>query len=405
MSIIKCEHGKRKTYCKDCGGGAICAHNKIKYNCRDCKGSGICEHDNVKTRCKECKGSSFCVHQKRKDNCVVCDGSGICEHKIRKSRCKECNGSGICEHQKDRTICKECNGSAFCEHGRHKQVCKECDGISLCEHNKQKHRCHECKGSGICEHDKQRYICVECNGAGICEHKKDKAYCKECNGSAYCEHSKQKARCIDCNGGQICPHKKLKVRCKECDGRDLCKSEFCENRKIPKYNDYCLICCIHLCPEIEVSRNYKTKENDVVSRIKKIFPNFDWIADKRIKDGCSKRRPDLLLDLGTHIIIVEVDENKHTDYDCSCENKRLMELSKDVGHRPIVFIRFNPDDYNDINGNKIKSCWKLNKLGVMCIEKTKINEWETRITNLNQQIQYWINTPNEKMIEIIELFY
>jgi hypothetical protein len=82
-----------------------------------------------------------------------------------------------------------------------------------------------------------------------------------------------------------------------------------------------------------------------------------------------------------------------------------MELSQDVGHRPIVFIRFNPDDYNDINGNKIKSCWKLNKLGVMCIEKTKINEWETRITNLNQQIQYWINTPNEKMIEIIELFY
>ena len=30
--------------------------------------------------------------------------------------------------------------------------------------------------------------------------------------------------------------------------------------------------------------------------------------DKRIKCGCSKRRPDLLLDLGTHVIIVEIDE-------------------------------------------------------------------------------------------------
>ena len=43
--------------------------------------------------------------------------------------------------------------------------------------------------------------------------------------------------------------------------------------------------------------------------------------------------------------IVEIDENQHIEYDCSCENKRIMELSQDVGHRPIIFIRFNPDDY------------------------------------------------------------
>jgi len=48
-----------------------------------------------------------------------------------------------------------------------------------------------------------------------------------------------------------------------------------------------------------------------------------------------------MCDLGTHILIVEIDENAHAVYDCSCENKRLMELSQDVGHRPIVFIRFN----------------------------------------------------------------
>ena len=38
----------------------------------------------------------------------------------------------------------------------------------------------------------------------------------------------------------------------------------------------------------------KTKERDIVERIIKKFPNFGWIADKRIEDGCSKRRPDLL---------------------------------------------------------------------------------------------------------------
>ena len=118
-------------------------------------------------------------------------------------------------------------------------------------------------------------------------------------------------------------------------------------------------------------RNYKTKEKEVVDRIIEIFPDFTWVADKRVYDGCSLRRPDLLLDLGTHIIIIEVDENKHEGYDCACENKRLMELSKDLNHRPIVFIRFNPDSYINENGETIKSCWKLTKQGVIVIPKSK----------------------------------
>ena len=122
-------------------------------------------------------------------------------------------------------------------------------------------------------------------------------------------------------------------------------------------------------------------------------------------DGCSKRRPDLLLDMGYHIIIVEVDENKHTGYDCSCENKRLMELSQDLQHRPIVFIRFNPDSYINQNKLKISSCWRTNKLGVIQIMKTRMTEWKERINILNQQIQYWIDNKSNKTIEIIELFY
>ena len=43
--------------------------------------------------------------------------------------------------------------------------------------------------------------------------------------------------------------------------------------------------------------------------------------------------------------MVEVDENQHNNYDCSCENKRLMELAQDLGHRSMVVIRFNPDAY------------------------------------------------------------
>ncbi len=37
-----------------------------------------------------------------------------------------------------------------------------------------------------------------------------------------------------------------------------------------------------------------------------------------------------------------------------------MEISKDLNHQPIVFMRFNPDGYIDKNNNEIKSCWAIN---------------------------------------------
>ena len=195
--------------------------------------------------------------------------------------------------------------------------------------------------------------------------------------------------------------------CKICDGKYLCKSEWCETYGNPKYEGYCLACFVNN-PENQYKptmRNYKTKEKYVVDHISQSFPDFTWVHDKKVQDGCSRRRPDLLLDMGSHIIIVEIDENKHSDYDCSCENKRLMELSQDLQHRPIVFIRFNPDEYINQEGLLVKSCWKLNKLGIIQIAKTKQREWSERIETLKQQIQYWIDNLSEKTIEIVELFY
>jgi hypothetical protein len=163
---------------------------------------------------------------------------------------------------------------------------------------------------------------------------------------------------------------------------------------------------MHLFPDKPVSRNYKTKECAVVEFVKSTFPDHTWIADKTIHDGCSKRRPDLVLDLGYQVIIVEIDENQHIDYDCSCENKRIMELSTDVGHRPIVFIRFNPDDYAK-KDRQVSSCWGANKKGVCIVKKSKKEEWKNRLTALETQITYWAQPTNStnKTIETIALFY
>lgn len=293
----------------------------------------------------------------------------------------------------------------ICIHNRRRFHCVECKGAGICEHLKRKARCKECGGTDLCQHGGEKENCVPCGGTSICEHGKRRRRCVECFGSAICEHNKNRQNCLECGGNMFCIHDKKKSRCKICDGSDLCKAPHCETRGIKKYNGYCLPCCIHYCPEIQVSRNFKTKENDVVQRVLEKYPDFNWIADKKIQDGCSKRRPDLLLDFGSHVIIVEVDENKHTTYDCSCQNKRLMEISQDIGHKPVVFIRFNPDAYMNQEGKKVTSCWRINGYGVLDISKSKRDEWHTRIDMLLQQLEYWINNIPHKTVEIVELFY
>jgi hypothetical protein len=185
-----------------------------------------------------------------------------------------------------------------------------------------------------------------------------------------------------------------------------CQSEWCFTRVHGKYDGYCLFCYINLFPDKPVTRNYKTKEYSVVEFVKNKCPDYNWVSDKTILGGCSKRRPDLLLDLGYQVVIVEVDENQHIDYDCSCENKRIMELSQDVGHRPIVFIRFNPDEYR-VDEKKVTSCWGINNNGICAVKKSKQVEWTSRLNSLEEQIEYWANPSNRtnKTIEVVQLFY
>ena len=86
-----------------------------------------------------------------------------------------------------------------------------------------------------------------------------------------------------------------------------CKTLYCEIRVQDKYEGYCFRCFVHLFPDRTISKNYKTKEFSVIEYIITIFPDFTWMSDKKIKEGCSLKRPDLFLDLGYQVIIIEVD--------------------------------------------------------------------------------------------------
>jgi hypothetical protein len=185
-----------------------------------------------------------------------------------------------------------------------------------------------------------------------------------------------------------------------------CKTPLCDTKANLNYEDYCLRCFTYTYPHKRTRKNYKTKEQTVVDYVNKQFQHLTIIADKINPNGCSKKRPDILIDLGYQIIIIEVDEKQHKNYDCSCDNKRIMEISQDNCHRPIVFIRFNPDSYT-IGGNKIQSCWKLSKTGFLIIDKLKEIEWNNRLNTLKEHVEYWCEPQNitDKTIETVQLFY
>jgi hypothetical protein len=403
-----CIHSLIKLECKKCK--YKCIHNKLKPRCKECGGSAFCIHGRRKSYCKECGGSEICIHGRRKSECKECGGSQICIHNKSKSHCKECGGSQICIHNKSKSTCKECGGSSICEHNRIKSKCKECGGSQICIHNKFNSQCKECSGSQICIHNKFNSQCKECGGSQICIHNKFKSQCKECAGSQICIHNKFKSQCKECGGSQICIHNKFKPHCKECGGSQLCKSSFCETIKNrnKKYNGYCSRCYIHLFPNEPISRNYKTKEYTVLEFIRNNYPEHTWVNDKVIEGGCSKKRPDIFLDLLTHSIIIEIDENQHKTYD-NCELKRINLLFEDLGDRHIVFIRFNPDDYLDKDNNKIASCWGIDRRNELSsVKKSKKNEWEQRLNTLKNTVDEVLCIDNIEItnpITYINLFY
>ena len=67
----KCEHGRQRSKCKDCGRSHICEHNRRRSTCKDCDGGHICEHNKIKSQCKDCGGSQICEHSKIKSRYII----------------------------------------------------------------------------------------------------------------------------------------------------------------------------------------------------------------------------------------------------------------------------------------------------------------------------------------------
>jgi hypothetical protein len=289
--------------------------------------------------------------------------------------CKECHKKiQLCIHNKQKSSCRECKGSQICAHNKHKNKCVECSGSQICEHNKLKNYCKECDGSVFCEHNKQKYRCVECNGVSVCEHNRQRIRCKECKGSGICEHNKRKNDCIICSPEIACNN---------------CILEIMSQNKI--YKPYCFRCYCVINTDIEIKKRYKTKEFLLAEAVKEMNLGIEFIQDKKVDGGCSRKRPDFLFDLFTHTVILECDEHGHRNYDTTCEIDKLNSTFTDLADRPMVLIRFNPDNY------KGKSCFDKECRLIK-------GEWNKRIKVLKTELKKAIKEIPEELITIKYLY-
>jgi hypothetical protein len=314
----RCQHGKKKSLCIDCGGFSLC-------------GPGCKNHGRRKAFCVDCGGSALCCHGKPKRTCVKCGGSGICLHGKKRNICIECDGSGLC-------------GKDCVNHGKRKTYCANCGGSGLCkEHSKRKDQCIQCKSCG-----------PEC-----VNHGKRKKFCAECGGSALCCHGNIKKKCIECNPVHhaqakstvrpLCPHGKHKRYCIECDGYRICSN--CRDNPVRHRRELCRTCA-------PVPSNHaRERESRMAAKLVKwaetdLIPIYTtWNRQNPMADPaqCGKYRPDFIYERPASVVVIEFDENQHRSYTLRCELARMAEVSLGYGGSPVHWVRYNPDSFR-VNG-------------------------------------------------------
>ena len=142
------------------------------------------------------------------------------------------------------------------------------------------------------------------------------------------------------------------------------------------------------------------KEYFIVRFLKKHIQHKSINNSSSMLDACAKNRPDIFYDLGTHCIIVEVDENQHKNYDESCECSRINNIVSGLG-MTTIFIRFNPDQIKHKNKEIIMSHTERLQILIKVINDEINTHYDSFKVKL---IQLFFNDSNENYSMIKEEF-
>jgi hypothetical protein len=198
--------------------------------------------------------------------------------------------------------------------------------------------------------------------------------------------------CLSCKTSTM-----LNVKSKKCIG--LINNGIIENCPYstfgnPKYKNYCSQCFRRNFPldPLTFQIRCKTKEIAVRDFINSNFTGFqhDKILETGHCDCTIRRRIDHRKLIGNTLLVIETDENQHKGYGKMDEETRYDDLF--MAHSgKWIYIRFNPDKYNDKNG------------------KSKNPMIATRMETLHKEIERQMkrieNEENTELIERIYMYY
>jgi hypothetical protein len=381
--------------------------------CNACKKEEIV---NVKDKlCEICNVTQACFNKPGlpRKYCVYCKDDDMVDIKNKNKKCIKCHGPQA-NYNKPGLKAEYCVG---CKDNDMINVnvilCQKCNMVQPV-YNKPglpARFCVTCKTDEMI--DVNAKLCIDCgkpypyfNLKGL-----PPRYCENCKTNEMIDV--KNPRCVNCDKLYPTYNKPglPKRYCSDCKTNDMVDVTVkrcieCKEIRISrnnKYDGHCLRCFIYKFPDNKITKNYKVKERYIQDFIKEEFCNeFDF--DKIIQGGCSKKRPDAFKDCLTYVLIIEIDEYQHRNYEEICENRRMMEIFGDTNYRPVVFIRFNPDSYIDKNNDKMESSFNMHKSFDVPIIRDNI-EWQNRLNKLKQTIKHYIKNIPEKAVIIEKLFY
>lgn len=363
--------------------------------------------------CKECK-KRIAIYGTEEGGellyCADCKDDDMVDNKNKK--CAECGNSpsfGI-EDAKTPTHCSEHKTVDMVDikHG----VCADCKELSpsytIKGETKPTHCANCAKKYGDEMEDVKHKKCEGCLKLIASFNDKGEAtpkYCSGCKAPEMKDVVNRKCAC-GTSPSYAMPGETSPTHCLSCKTSKMenvlnNKCQLCNIfRYIAKYDRHCSGCYYYLHPDDPKIRNYKVKEQAFTTQLAKLYPNA--ILDKRVEGGCSKRRPDCMIERYSHVIIIEIDEAQHMGYDSTCEIQRINDLYTDLGDRNIVFIRLNPDGYK-IGGVRKRGVFTLSKkTNGLIINPT---EFKRRFETLVENIQQALENPPEEPITTVSLYY
>lgn len=388
-----------------------------------CGGCKFIEMINVKDKkCLGCndKQPSFNYKDEKAKFCVDCKLENMID--VLHKKCLVCNitiPNFNYKDEKKATHCGDCKLDGMIDIKNKKCIlCNSTSANFNYKGEKKATHCGDCKLDNMIDiKHKKCLVCKITQPTFNYKDKKKATHCFDCKleNMVNVKHKK----CIVCDNTRAnfnYKDEKKPTHCGICKLKNMIdithkKCNTCNfNRQNPRFKPICATCYRFNNPNSDFTRNYKIKENTIMKFVKDKYTNC--VMDSTISGGCSKRRPDGLIEYDLFSIIIEIDEESHRNYDDICENKRLMEIYQDLNFKPLRLIRFNPDSYKDVNGKRVDSIFSLdsdNKLKVRT--KKELNQRvnvllatiEKVLENMNKEIMIGVN--NIKGVDVEYLFF